>query len=89
MGHCWRSRNELINDVLLWSPSDGRAKSGRPARTYMQQLCGDKGCSLEDVPEEMDNSAVDVTMRSSPINESNYIYTFEVCLKSNGTEYTV
>ena len=31
--HCWRSRNELISDVLWWTPSHGRAKAGRPART--------------------------------------------------------
>ena len=36
VGHCWRSRDELI---LLWTPSHGWAKAGRPARTYIQQLC--------------------------------------------------
>ena len=46
--HCWRSRDELISDILLWTPSHGRAKAGRPARTYIQQLCADTGCSLED-----------------------------------------
>ena len=30
-GHCWRSRDELIRDVLLWTPTHGRAKAGRPA----------------------------------------------------------
>ena len=25
-GHCWRSREELISDVLLWTPNNGRAK---------------------------------------------------------------
>ena len=35
-GHCWRSRDELISDVHLWTPSHGRAKAGRPARTYIQ-----------------------------------------------------
>ena len=34
-GHCWRSRDELIRDVLLWIPTHGRAKAGRPARTYI------------------------------------------------------
>ena len=24
VGHCWRSRDELIRDVLLWTPSHGR-----------------------------------------------------------------
>ena len=26
-GHCWRSRDELISDVLLWTPTHGRAKA--------------------------------------------------------------
>ena len=34
-GHCWRSRDELIRDVLLWTPTHGRSKAGRPARTYI------------------------------------------------------
>ena len=50
-GHCWRSRDELISNVLLWTPTYGRAKAGRPARTYIQQLCEDSGCSPEDLPE--------------------------------------
>ena len=50
-GHCWRSRDELISDVLLWTPSYGRAKAGRLAQTYIQQLCEDTGCSPEDLPE--------------------------------------
>ena len=54
-GHCWRSRDELISNVLLWTPSYGRAKAGRPARTYMQQLCEDMGCSPEDLPEAMND----------------------------------
>ena len=37
-GHCWRSKDKLINDVLLWTPTYGQAKAGRPARTYIQQL---------------------------------------------------
>ena len=54
-GHCWRSRDELISDVLLWTPTYGRAKAGRPARTYIQQLCEDIGCSPEELPEEMND----------------------------------
>ena len=34
-GHCWKSRDELISDVLLWTTTYGRAKAGRPARTYI------------------------------------------------------
>ena len=54
-GHCWRSKDEIIRDVLLWTPAYGQAKAGRPARTYIQQLCEDTGCSSEDLPEAMNN----------------------------------
>ena len=54
-GHCWRSKDELISDILLWTPTYGRAKAGRPARTFIQQLCEDTGCSPEDLPEAMND----------------------------------
>ena len=54
-GHCWRSRVELISDVLLWTHTYSRAKAGRPAWTYIQQLCVDTGCSPEDLPEAMND----------------------------------
>ena len=54
-GHCWRCRDELISDVLLWTRTYGRAKAGRPARTYIQQLCEDTGCSPDDLPEAMND----------------------------------
>ena len=54
-GHCWRSRDELISDVLLWTTAHGRAKAGRPARTYIQQLCEDTGCCPEDLPDAMND----------------------------------
>ena len=50
-GHCWRSRDELISVVLLWTPTYGRVKAGRPAGTCIQQLCEDTGCIPEDLPE--------------------------------------
>ena len=54
-GHFWRSRDELISDFLLWTLSYGRAKAGQPARTYIQQLREDTGCSPEDLPEAMND----------------------------------
>ena len=47
--------DELIRDVLLWTPTHGRAKAGRPARTYIQQLCEDTGCCPEDLPRAMND----------------------------------
>ena len=54
-GHCWRSRDELVSDLLLWTPTHGRAKAGRPAQTYIQQLCEDTGCCPEDLPKAMND----------------------------------
>ena len=54
-GHCWRSTDELISDVLLWTPTYGCAKAGQPAWTYIQQLCEDTGYSPEDLPEAMND----------------------------------
>ena len=55
VGHCWRSKDELVRDVLQWTPTYGQAKAGRPARTYIQQLCEDSGCNPEDLPEVMND----------------------------------
>ena len=53
--HCWRSKEELKSDILLLTPSHGRAKVGRPARTDIEQLCADTGRRLEDLPRAMDD----------------------------------
>ena len=54
-GHCWGSWNELIRDILQWTPSHGWAKAARPARTYIQQLWADTEYSLEDLPKAIDD----------------------------------
>ena len=54
-GHCWKRKDELISDVLLWTPAYGKAKTEQAARTYIQQLCEDTGCSSEDLPEAMND----------------------------------
>ena len=54
-GYCRRSNIERRSDILLWTPSHGRAKAWRPARTYIQQLCADTGYSLEDILGAMDD----------------------------------
>ena len=55
LGHCWRSWEELIRDVLLWTPAYGRAKAGRAARIYIKKLCEDTTCRPEDLPESMND----------------------------------
>ena len=54
-GHCGSSRDEIISDILLWTPSHGRTKAGRSARTYIQQLCANTGYCLEDLLGAMDD----------------------------------
>ena len=54
-GHCWRSGDELISDVLLLTPKHGLAKARLSARTYIQQLCEDTGCCPEDLSEAMND----------------------------------
>ena len=52
---CWRSKDEVISDILLWTPSHGRVRIAWQARTYLQQLCIYTGCSQEDIPIGMDD----------------------------------
>ncbi len=57
--HCWRSKNEVIREILLWTPTHGQARVGRSARTYIYQLCADTGYSQEDLPEPMWTRGID------------------------------
>ena len=38
-------------------PQYGWTKAGRPAQTFTLQLCEDRGCSPEDLPEAMNDRA--------------------------------
>ena len=49
VGHNWKSKDEIISDVLLWTPAHERESVGQPKRTYLQQLCVDTGCNPEDL----------------------------------------
>ena len=54
-GNCWKSKDKHISNVFLRTPSHGQAGVRRPARTYLHQLSTDTGCSLEDLPNGMDD----------------------------------
>ena len=47
--HCWRSWVNLINDFLLWTSTHGCTSADRSARTYLHEICGETGCSFEDL----------------------------------------
>ena len=57
-GHCWRSKYEIISDVVQWPPSHGRTSVGQSTRTNRKQVCVDTGCSLENLPGAMDDKDV-------------------------------
>ena len=52
-GHCWRSKNELASDLLLWYPNHGKKSRGRPINTYFDQLSSDTGCEREELSNAM------------------------------------
>ena len=54
-GHCYRSKDEVVSDLILWTPKHGKAKVGRPSKTYTKQLTEDDDCQLEDLPRAMED----------------------------------
>ena len=54
-GHCWRSKAELLSNVLLWTSIYVFASVSRPARSYIHQLCANNGFSVGDLPGEIDD----------------------------------
>ena len=54
-GHCWRSKNEIISKVLLWEPNHGKRISGKPRRTFVDQLADDSNVSKVDLATAMED----------------------------------
>ena len=54
-GYCWRSKDELMSDILLATPTYGRTIVDQAVRTYINQLCAETRCSQEVQPRVMDN----------------------------------
>ena len=50
---CFRSKDELRSDVLLWTPTHGHTSIFWPAKIYIHQLCADTKCRVEDLPKVM------------------------------------
>ena len=85
--HCWRCRDELISDVLLWTPTYSRAKAGRPART---ELCEDTGCSSEDLQEAMnDREKLRERVRDIRASGTTCWWWYKVYLNSNATSWAL
>ena len=52
---CWKSKDEFISNIFLWTSTHGHTSVGWHAKIYIHQLCADIGCSLEDLPVGMDD----------------------------------
>ena len=96
VGHCWKSKDEIVSDVLLWTPASGQSKAGRPARTFIQQLCDDTGCNSEDLPEAMNDRetwrergsgiSVLVARHDDDDDEYHYCSSMRIALASNNLQ---
>ena len=53
VGHCYRSEEEIIKYVSLWTPNHGTTKLGRPRKTYVKQLCDDTGITTYEIKTEI------------------------------------
>ena len=48
-----KEHDELISDVLLWTPTHGNSSVGRQTKSYIYQYSLNTGCRLEDLPRAM------------------------------------
>ena len=52
-GHCWKSSNELISDIIQWTPTCEHTSVSQPAKTYIHHFCAGIGCCLDNLPRRM------------------------------------
>jgi len=49
-GHCHRSKDVLVSDLILWQPKHGKRTPDRLSRTFIDQLADDIGCARDNLP---------------------------------------
>ena len=73
-GHCWKSKDKLISDLLLWIPTHGHTSVDRPSRTNISVLCGhwmpSGGTAGDDDKNESMNSVLSVRLDDNGIKNS-------------------
>ena len=57
-GHCWRIKDEIIEQLLMWQPPYGNRSRGRPAMTYVDHLVNDTALRKEDLPKAMEEREI-------------------------------
>ena len=53
--HCWRSKNEVASDLVLWEPKHGKRSVGGQARTFVDLQEVDIGLPRDSLPVAMDD----------------------------------
>ena len=56
---CWRSKDELAHQLLLWEPTHGKRTCGRPRRTFIDQLVADTELENEDLANMMNDRVLE------------------------------
>ena len=53
--HCWRSKDELAHQLLLWEQTHGKRARGRPRQKFIDQLLDDMELQKEDLANAMND----------------------------------
>jgi len=48
-GHCMRREDEVVSDLVLWAPTHGTRRRGRPPETYVKTLERDTGLKADEL----------------------------------------
>ena len=54
-GHCWRSKNKVVRDLILREPKQGKRNVGGQAGTFVDLLEVDTGVPRDCLPAAMDD----------------------------------
>ena len=54
-GHCYRSKDEVVHQLILWEPKHGNRSVGGQQRTYVDQLESDTGINRENLANAMED----------------------------------
>ena len=52
-GRCWRSKNAVVSDLVLWEPKHGKMSVGGQAGTFVDLLEADTGVPRDCLPAAM------------------------------------
>ena len=52
VGQCYHGEEEIIKDILFWTPNHGTGKlrppyNGRPRKTYVKELCEELNTAMK------------------------------------------